>query len=275
MNFIKQKADKYRGSDALFRFFGAFLIIFAVSAFQNPAKSDGVTVFAASSLAPALNTIITNYNAAAGQQKPVAIRAVYASSSTLAKQIAAGAPADIFFSAHPVWTDYLLRKNLLKIKSLKNLLSNRLVIAVPTDSKMKLENVSGLYNSLGNSRLAMGNPDHVPVGKYAKKVIENKGLWEKLKPKIAATSSARTALLLIERGEVGAGIVYKSDTVGRPGVKIIYRFSAPVMDKIVYPLSIIKNRDNHRVEKFYRYLISVKAAKVFADFGFQPLSDSR
>jgi len=248
------------------------LIILISSMFSTDAsaKQHLITVFAASSLLPALTAIIKIY-----PDKDMNVRAVYASSSTLAKQIAAGAPADIFISAHPQWVDYLENKDLLVERSRKNLLGNRLVVAVPVNNRDELINIENLSKLLDDGRLAVGNPAYVPVGMYAKNFLIQQGLWQKIKVKLARTSSTRAALALIERGEVPAGIVYKTDTVNRRAVKIIYEMPENSRIKIRYPVVRIKSNDKNKdrisIANFYKFLYSVDAAKIFIQYGFDVL----
>jgi len=245
-------------------------LTFSMFSTNVSAKKHQITVFAASSLLPALTAIIKIY-----PDKDIKVRAVYASSSTLAKQIAAGAPADIFISAHPQWMDYIENKGVVIIGSRVNLLGNRLVVATPIKNQAKLVKIENLSTFLGAGRLAVGDPAHVPAGIYAKKILIQRGLWQKIKSKLARTSNSRAALALIERGEVSAGIVYKTDTVNRNRVKIIFEMAENSRIRIQYPAvrikSINKNKDKASINNFYNFLYSVDAANIFIQYGFDAL----
>ncbi|MGK5721883.1 molybdate ABC transporter substrate-binding protein, partial [Proteus mirabilis] len=171
--------------------------------------SEKITVFAAASLTNALNEISAQYK----QEKQADVVASYASSSTLARQIEQGAPANLFISADQQWMDYVINKNLMVTDSRHTLLGNDLVLIAPKDSKLNnvVINKDTKWKSLLNGgKLAVGDPDHVPVGIYAKESLEYLGAWDVVSPEMARTNNVRSGMALVERDEAPLGIVYGS-----------------------------------------------------------------
>jgi len=244
------------------------LICLFLSAVQvAPATAaDIVRVFAASSLTGALNEIATLYETRQG----VRISAVFASSSTLAKQIINGAPADIFISANPGWMDRVERSGTLVPGSRQLLLANRLSLITPSPQEtfVDLSVPSTIVQALQGGRLAMGDPDHVPAGMYAKASLTSLGQWQALKGRIAAAPDVRAALAYVERGEVNLGIVYASDVVGRPRVTEVLKFPETTHPPILYPMALIRGSDNQAVQQVFRFLQSDDARVIFNRHGF-------
>src|SRR3984893_11503808 len=207
-------------------FIAALVVLVAIA--DPPAafaQDKTVTVFAAASMKNALDDI----NAAFTRSIGVKVVASYAASSTLIKQIEQGAPADVFASADLDWMDYGSQKKVIKDETRVNLLGNRLVLIAPKDSK--LDNVTigpgfDLAQLAGDGRIATGDVQAVPVGKYAKAALEKLGSWQAAAPKFAMTENVRAALTLVARGEAPLGIVYATDAKVEPGVKIIGTFPA-------------------------------------------------
>jgi len=210
---------------------------------------ERVLVFAAASLKNALDEV----NAAYG--KPVT--ASYAASSALARQIEAGAPAQVFISADEEWMDYLEKKNLVRPGSRRDLLGNRLVWIVPARAPP--------LQALGpNDRLALADPQHVPAGKYAKAALEKMGEWSKLSGRIAAAENVRAALALVARGEAPLGIVYETDALAEARVAVAGRIDPKLHPPIVYPAALLSTRG----EDYFRFLSSEPARRIFARHGF-------
>ena len=183
------------------------------------AGTDRITVFAAASTTNAVTDIASLYQ----KNHATKIRLSFASSSTLAKQIEKGAPADVYLSANPKWMNYLEERGAIDKESRKDLLGNRIVLIAPSDSS--LENLTvdshlNLADLLGEGRLSMGDPDHVPAGMYGKKAMENLGVWESVKDKIARAKDVRAALVLVERGECPLGEVYATDAAISKKVRV-------------------------------------------------------
>jgi molybdate transport system substrate-binding protein len=198
----------------------------------------------------------------------------YAASSTLAKQIEQDAPAQMFISADEDWMNYVEGKGLLKPGSRFNFLGNKLVMAGPKDSKTVLDLKPGadLAKALAGGRLAMGNVDSVPAGKYGKAALEKLGLWGSVSGKLAQAESVRAALLLVSRGEAPLGVVYATDAVSDPNVKIIAAFPEDSHPPIIYPVALTL-KAGPAAAAFLDYLKSAKAAPFFKTQGFTVLTE--
>ena len=223
-----------------------------------------VVVFAAASLTDAITAIAANYE----KQTNIEIQTSFASSSTLAKQIENGAPADIFISADSKWMQYLKDKKALNDATTANLLGNRLVLIAPTGKSFKLnadQNVNFAYAFKG--KLCTGETKSVPVGIYAKQALKSLGWWESIKSRIVGTQDVRAALVNVERGECAAGIVYATDAKLSAKVQTVMVFPKSSYDAIVYPLSLSKNA-NPNAMPFYEYLKTDQAKAIFMQYGF-------
>lgn len=236
------------------------------SQLTSNADSAQVKVFAAASLTNAINEMGEMYFKKDG----VKVLPSFASSSTLAKQIENGAPADIFISADQQWMDYLADRKALVEGTRFNLLGNKLALISPVSSDVKLTIVSGLdlTKYLGNGRLATGDPDHVPVGKYAKAALEKLGMWSFVADKLARASDVRSALAWVEKGEAPLGIVYSTDAAVTKQVRVVAYFPEDSYPPIVYPAALLKNSSEPKAKDFLNYLKSDDARKVFEKFGF-------
>ena len=193
----------------------------AIISLATPASAQDkpVLVFAAASLKNALDSIVSAWRKHTGKQATVS----YAASSTLAKQIQNGAPADLFISADQDWMDYLQQRKLIDASTRLDLLGNRLVLIAAKDSNIEATLAPGfsLAQLLGGGRLAMADPNSVPAGKYAKAALTALGVWTSVATHIAAAENVRAALLLVARGEAPLGIVYKTDALAEPAVKTL------------------------------------------------------
>ncbi|MBF9233627.1 molybdate ABC transporter substrate-binding protein [Microvirga sp. BT350] len=240
------------------------------------AQSKDVVVFAAASLKNALDDINAAWEKETGKKAVVS----YAASNALAKQIEAGAPADLFFSADLDWMDYVASKNLIQTESRSNLLGNSIVLVAPKDStvQVSIERGFDLAAALGSGRLAMGNVDAVPAGKYGKAALEKLGAWNGVKDKVAQAESVRAALVLVSRGEAPLGIVYRTDAASDPSVKIVGTFPAESHPPIIYPVALLKASANPDAQAFLTYMRSTKARSLFEKQGFtfmdKPVSGS-
>jgi molybdate transport system substrate-binding protein len=236
-----------------------------------PAVAQGkdVVIFAAASLKNALDDIAGQWQRETGKKVVVS----YAASNTLIKQIEQGAPADIFISADLDWMDYGQQKDLIKPDSRSNLLGNRLVLIAPKDSSVSANIQPGfdLAALLKGGRLAMGNVDAVPAGKYGKASLEKLGVWDSVKDKIAQAESVRAALLFVSRGEAPLGIVYQTDAAADPGVKVVGTFPENTHPPIIYPVALTKESTNADAQAFLNYLRSPAARAAFERQGFAVL----
>jgi len=237
----------------------------------GPAAAQGrdVLVFAAASLKNAVDDIAGQWQRQTGKRVAVS----YAASNNLIRQIEQGAPADIFMSADLDWMDYGQQKNLIKPETRVSLLGNHIVLIAPRDQtvSIKIEKGFDLAAALKGGRLAMGNVDAVPAGKYGKAALEKLGAWDNVKDHIAQAESVRAALLLVARGETPLGIVYQTDAASEPGVRIVGTFPDDSHPPIIYPVAITKDSNNAAAVEFLKYLRSPAARPAFERQGFTVL----
>jgi molybdate transport system substrate-binding protein len=241
------------------------VIILVQLVFVGAVQAGEVKVFAAASLTDVLTTLIQSYEKA---NPGTVIKASFAGSSTLAKQIENGAPADLFFSADKDWADYLEVRSLLKNESRKNLLTNDLVIIAPIESAQHFQLEQG-FNLIDHftGKLCTGEPAHVPVGKYAKQVLEHYGWWTGIQGRLVGTEDVRTALAFVERGECALGIVYRTDAQMSKKVEIVATFPTESHLPIVYPGALTK-RAGDDAQQFWNFLQTLAAINVFKAYGF-------
>lgn len=231
------------------------------------AWAQEVTMFAAASLTDALKDIGTEWQ----NSGHAPVRFSFGSSSTLARQIEQGAPANLFASADEQWMDYLDKKGVIVPGTRVDLLDNRLVLVVPASGPDHVPIGPGfdLTQLLGpNGRLAVGDPAHVPAGIYAAQALKKLGVWKDAEKRLAPAADVRGALLLVERGEAPAGIVYATDAAVAKGVKIAGVFPADTHDPITYPFAIIKAGDAAVARDFLTYLQGPAARAIFQRRGF-------
>jgi molybdate transport system substrate-binding protein len=246
----------------------ALAIVLAVPA--APAAAADTVVFAAASLKDALDDVTARYLNATGK----AVTVSYAASSALARQIEAGAPADVFFSADLDWMDYLAARNLIRPATRVSLLGNALVLVAPQNSMAGVELAKGvdLLPLLGaDGRIAMANVDSVPAGKYGKAALEWLGAWEKVAPRIVQADNVRAALAFVTRGETPLGIVYRTDTVAEPAVRVVAAFPPESHPPIVYPVAETAAATSPDAQDFLAFLRSDAARAAFARQGFTVL----
>lgn len=255
--------------------YGFLSLLTACSLLQGVAQAETsgkpVTIFAAASTTNAVSEILELYRQQTGNKA----RAVFAASSTLARQIANGAPADLFLSANQRWMDYLLEKAAVDAKSAAPLLSNRLVLVLSASNPITGEALPDIVGAetpleklLGNSRLSIGDPAHVPAGIYAKAALKSEGLWEGVASKLAFSGNVRAALALVERGEAAAGIVYETDARVVSGVRRAGVFPESSHPRIVYSLAVTAGSERAAAESFYNFLHGPQSREVFARHGF-------
>lgn len=248
---------------------GILVLILGLLAWPFPAamvQAADVTVFAAASLKNALDDAVKLYAAKTGEKVVVS----YAASSALAKQIVAGAPADIFFSADLDWMDYLEQKNLIDVPSRHTLLGNTLVLIAPKDSTVALTIAKDfpLLEALGpDGKLAMASVDSVPAGKYGKAALTYLGVWDQVAPRVAQAENVRAALAYVAKGEAPLGIVYGTDARAEPAVRVVGIFPADSHPKILYPVALLTSAQPG-ARKFLDFLLSSEAAPVFEAQGF-------
>ena len=230
------------------------------------AQDKTITVFAAASMKNALDDINAAFLKASGNK----VVTSYAASSALAKQLEQGAPADVFASADLDWMDYSAQKKTIKEDTRVNLLGNRLVLIAPKDSKIDSVAIAqgfDLAKLIGDGRIATGEVNSVPVGKYAKGALEKLGIWTSVEKKFAMADNVRAALALVARGEAVLGIVYETDAKVEPGVKIVGAFPADSHPAIVYPVAATVTA-KPEVTAYLAFLRSNTAKVVFEQYGF-------
>lgn len=225
-------------------------------------------VFAAASLQEAIQDIAKDYEAAT----KVAIKGNFASSSTLAKQLEQGQSADVFLSANVAWMEYVAKRKLILDKTRSSLLGNELVLVVPADRPMPVRLARDFdFPRALKTRLALGDPDHVPAGIYGKQALQALGWWDALKDRLAPGADVRAALRLVELGEVDAGIVYATDAAASKKVKVAGVFPPETCEKVEYQVACGLGASPAALD-FLAYLHGPKAAEVFRRYGFTILT---
>ncbi|HEX4646697.1 MAG TPA: molybdate ABC transporter substrate-binding protein [Verrucomicrobiae bacterium] len=229
-----------------------------------PLRAVEVTVFAAASLTESLKEIATAYEKQSGDQ----IIFNFGASSTLARQIEEGAPADIFFSADEAKMDGLEKKDRILKETRKSRLSNSLVIVVAAEGGADVESPKDLATDKVK-KLALAEPKSVPAGIYAKEYLQKQNLWPAVEGKVIPTENVRAALAAVEAGNVEAGIVYKTDAAISKKVKVAYEVPPKDNPDISYPMAVVKEaKQPAAAKKLLEYLDSEDAAKVFEKSGF-------
>lgn len=225
-----------------------------------------VTAFAAASLTNALQEITAAFTAETG----IRVKLSFAASSTLAKQIEAGAAAHIFFSADEAWMGYLDKRRLIDASSRRSILGNRLAVVVPADRPVKLD--IGLDRSwlakLPSGRIATGDPAHVPVGRYAEQALRKLGVWADVAPRLARADNVRNALVLVERGEAAAGIVYATDAAASKKAVIAGLVPEDAHDPITYPIALTRAHGQGDARALLEFLTGPAARSTYARHGF-------
>jgi molybdate transport system substrate-binding protein len=246
------------------------MLVWVFAAAPSGARAETFTVFAAASLSDALNDVIKTYQA----RTQDTVRASYAASSALARQIENGAPADVFISADLEWMDYLQKKSLVQPASRFDLVRNALVLIAPAGSTITLAITREfpLSTALGNGRLAVADPGSVPAGRYAKSALETLGVWPSIANRVASAGDVRAALLLVARGEAPLGIVYSTDATVERRVKIVDTFPERTHPPIVYPAALTAASKSAAAARFLQVMREPAARGVFERYGFKPAS---
>lgn len=242
------------------------LLLGAIMASTCVSAAESISIYAASSMTNAVNDLIAAYQA----EHDVHVVPVYGGSSSLARQIERGAPADVFLSANEKWVSHLIAKQVVKRDNVTLLAGNQLVLIKPAQSEQKPFDVASQtewQSVLKDARMAVGNTDAVPVGIYSKEVLTHLGVWETVQPKLAQTNNVRLALALVERGEAPLGMVYKTDAILTDNVAIVTTFDPALHSAIHYPLVQITESDTSRA--FVEFLRSDKAKAVLEHYGFR------
>ena len=230
-----------------------------------PRNAPGLVVFAAASLGDAL----TQVNAAFTAETGIQVKASSAASSVLAKQIEAGAPAEVFLSADREWMDYLEQRALLQPGSRYDLLGNALVLIAPRESTVRLKIAPGfnLADALGQGRLAVGDPDSVPAGRYARSALMKLGVWSQVSGRVIGAENVRAALEYVARGEAPFGIVYRTDAQAEARVRVVDIFPADSHPPIVYPVALTRPA-SPLAARYAAFLRGDTARAIFVRQGF-------
>jgi len=247
-------------------FVTAALVLAASLGAARPLVAGDVLIFAAASTTQAIEEAGEHF-ARAGRDR---VRGVFAGSSILAKQIDNGAPADIYLSANPAWMDYLAGRGRIDSASRRDLLANSLVVIAPAASALgdDFAAAADIPAALGDGRLALGDPDHVPAGIYARQALASLGLWAALENRLVRTMDVRAALRLVARGEAPLGIVYASDAGAFGGVRVMAALGPSGHDPIRYPIALVAGRGNPAAQRFLDFLATPEMAALFRRHGF-------
>ncbi|HEX3951061.1 MAG TPA: molybdate ABC transporter substrate-binding protein [Steroidobacteraceae bacterium] len=231
-------------------------------------STKGITVFAAASLTNALQDLGDGFT----KDSNIAVRFSFAASSALARQIENGSRADLFFSADLQWMDYLQARNLIQAATRHDILGNRLVLIAPVDSKinLKIGPHFALAAAVVRGRLATGDPDSVPVGRYAHEALANLGVWDDVAARLVRADSVRSALAFVDRGEAVLGIVYATDALIDKRVRVVDVFPAASHKPIIYPAALTTGAQADAA-KFLAYIRGAAGDLAYKHYGFMPL----
>jgi molybdate transport system substrate-binding protein len=245
-----------------------WLSLLSLPGFAADVDKPPITVFAAASLTNVLQELGDSFT----KETSIPVRFSFAASSALARQIENGSPADIFFSADLEWMDYLQTRNLVQRESRRDVLGNRLVLIAPADSKIKLtiEAHFPLLAALGKGRLATGDPDSVPVGRYAREALTTLGVWKDVADLVVRADSVRSALAFVDRGEAPLGIVYETDALIDKHVRVVDVFPADSHLPIIYPIALTHTAKADAA-RFVAYIRGPAGNVAFKAYGFTPL----
>jgi len=236
---------------------------------KNVDASEPVVIFAAASTTNAILEIASLYTANGLGQ----VNTSFASSSTLARQIANAAPADVYLSANKKWMDFLEEKGAIDQKSRFNLLGNRLVLIVPKQSSIQTIDIKKGMNLVNlfskDGYISIGDPDHVPAGMYGKKAMEYLGIWDQVKNRLAPMKDVRAALVMVEHGETPIGLVYATDAAISKKVRVVGTFPIKSHPAIIYPVAAVTGGKTKEAIKFLNFLKTPEAKVVFEKYGFE------
>lgn len=241
------------------------LAIAAVLALSASAQGRGPLVLAAASLQESMTAAADAWEKR-GHPRPVIS---FAASSALARQVQAGAPADLFASADEDWMDTLEKAALLAPRTRATFLGNRLVVVEPAGGRTRLTTRT-LAATLARGAVAMADPDSVPAGRYGKAALQKLGAWPQVAPRVVRAESVRAALALVERGAAPFGIVYATDAKASAKVRVAGLFPASSHPPILYPVARLQRSTSPDAEGFRRFLLSAAGKAIFARYGFTP-----
>jgi len=245
-----------------------WLLLFCLPSLAAQTDNPPLIVFAAASLTNALQEVGDGFT----KDSSIPVKFSFAASSALARQIENGAPADVFFSADLEWMDYLQTRKLIQVATRHDVLGNQLVLVAPADSKivLKIGPHFALAKTLGTGRLATGDPDSVPVGRYAREALTNLGVWNDVEARLVRADSVRSALTFVDRGEASLGIVYATDAKIDNKVRVVDVFPDNTHMPIVYPIAVTAVAKADAI-KFVDYVRRSVGDATFKKYGFRAL----
>jgi molybdate transport system substrate-binding protein len=231
-------------------------------------RQPELLVFAAASLTNVLGQLSQAFEKQAG----VRVKLSFAASSVLARQIEAGGKADLFISADQEWMDYLQARDLIDKSTRRNLAGNRLVLIAPADSRIELRIAPGfkLSDALGKGRLSTCDPDTVPVGRHARSALASLGVWAEVQDRLVRADNVRSAMMFVARGEVPLGIVYTTDALVDPKVRIVDTFPENTHAPITYPAASVAGARSEAIA-YLNFLADAPASETWRRFGFRKL----
>ncbi|WP_297100557.1 molybdate ABC transporter substrate-binding protein [uncultured Draconibacterium sp.] len=243
-----------------------FLVIVMTFACTNKNKSQQteLLVFSGAGLTNVVTELAEIYEA----ENDIDIKLNFASSGTLARQIEQGAQPSVYISANEKWVDYLINLDLVVPESKEKVVGTSMAVIVPSDSETDAITFLDHFPSQFKGRLSIGDPKHVPAGDYAWKAIESGGYAEALTDRILPAKDVRSALMVVELGEVEMGIVYKTDVLKSKKVKIVSIVPDDLHPPIGFYASILKNKNNEQTKLFYNFLTSKEAKDIWIKHGF-------
>lgn len=237
------------------------------------ACDDRVLIFAAASTREAVEAVV----AIARRESGLHAVSSFAGSSSLARQIEAGAPADLFLSANVAWMDHLEQRGAVAAGTRRDLVRNRLVLIGPAadppsvDLPDPLNAAADLAAALADGRLAIAEPTAVPAGIYGRQALSRLGLWPAVADRLAPTADVRAALALVARGETPLGLVYATDALAAAGVVVVSRLPADSHDPIVYPVALTQSGAGRPAARaLYDLLTGPRGLEEFRARGFEP-----
>jgi molybdate transport system substrate-binding protein len=247
------------------------LVIFIIFIFSSctdvrDQAENQLKISAAASLTDVLAEITSRFEEETGIESELNL----AASSILAKQIANGLKSDFYISANRLWIDYLVKEKYIESNATRIIFSNSLVIIASAKSKLNLSAVNDLLQTQVKT-IAIGDPEHVPAGIYAKETLKNAGIWENVDSKLVGTIDVRAALAYVQNGSADCAIVYASDLYKRNDVKPVLKIPDTLVPDIKYVAGIIKAGNKNLAKKFETFLMDSAQQKIFKKYGFKPL----
>jgi len=237
--------------------------VIGIGAMTGEAFADRITVFAAASMTDALKRIGAAYTDKSG----TGVVFSFAGTGALARQIEAGAPADVFISADEAWMAYVEKAGAVKPESIRPIAANSLVLVGPATAEPLALEAEALAGRLDGNRLAIADTETVPAGRYGKAALQATGLWDVVADRLAPMDNVRVALASVARGDTPLGVVYRSDAHVEPKVRILAVFPAESHPAIVYPAAATTDAGDD-ARGFLDFLTGSEAQAIFTDSGF-------